>query len=54
MFTALQLLRAVRDVNRFMYRSLSRLFRTPSIQPKHRAWSTASGHVVLGLPELFL
>src|SRR5437762_2386892 len=27
--------------------------RTPSIQPKHSAWSTASGQVMLGLPDPF-
>src|SRR6267143_3547470 len=29
------------------------LFRTPSIQPKHSATSTDSGHVMLGFPEFF-
>ena len=28
--------------------------RTPSIQPKHSAWSTDSGQVMLGRPEPFL
>src|SRR4030095_4861873 len=30
------------------------LLRTPSIQPKHSASSTDSGHVMLGLPLPFL
>jgi hypothetical protein len=38
-----------RGVNRFTYRSSSRLFRTPSINPKQSASSTDRGHVMLGL-----
>jgi hypothetical protein len=30
------------------------LLRMPSIQPKHSAWSTDSGHVTLAVPELRL
>ena len=54
MFTALQMLRARRGVNRIMYASASMLLRSPSIQPKQSASSTDSGHVMLGLPDAFL
>src|SRR6266568_6037650 len=54
MFTALQTLPGFRLVNRIVYLASSTLFRTASIQPKQRASSTDSGHVILGLPELLL
>src|SRR5260370_33575712 len=54
MLTALQLLFGFRGVNRWT-RLVSSIRRaTLSIQPKHRAWSTAADHVMLGLPEAFL
>src|SRR5262245_4863297 len=43
-----------RGVKRMLYACSPRLWRTPSIQPKHKASSTDSGHVMLGLPEAFL
>jgi hypothetical protein len=54
MFTALHTLRARRGVNRIVYRSVSMLLRTPSIQPKQSASSTDSRQVMLGLPDPFL
>src|SRR6266446_6646247 len=54
MLTALQLLFGFRGVNRWT-RLVSSIRRaTLSIQPEHRAWSTASDHVMLDLPEAFL
>ena len=52
--TALQFERGFRGVKRIVYASSPRLRRTPSIQPKHSAWSTDSGQVMLGLPLPFL
>src|SRR5712692_6213257 len=54
MLTALQLLFGFRGVNRWTRLVSSSRCATLSIQPKQRAWSTASDHVMLGLPEPFL
>src|SRR6266702_2134228 len=54
MLMELQVLAGLRGVKRIMYLVSSRLFRTPSIQPKHSATCTDSGQMMLGFPELFL
>ncbi len=51
MFTELQIKPGRRGVKRIGYASSSMRLRTPSIQPKHRASSTDSDHVMLGRPE---
>ena len=53
-FTLLQLLPGLRGVKRCMWRSSSMRRITPSIQPKHSAWSTACDQVIVCLPVAFL
>ena len=49
-----QLLFERRGVKRCRNHCPSALLRCPSIHPKHSATSTASGYVMVGIPELFL
>ena len=51
MLTALQLLFGFRGENRCTRLVGSSRRTTLSIQPKLRAWSTASDHVIVGLPD---
>ena len=50
LFERAQVLVGLRGANRCIDRSSSARPRTPSIQPKHRASSTASSYVTVGLP----
>ena len=53
MLIALQLLPGRRGVKRLVYASSLIFFLMPSIQPKHRASSTDSDQLMVGLPLSF-